>query len=132
MAASELLVPPAKPLLKRTNENERTGPRSQEKAGRPLRLLADPRHGNNLGRVEDRPPGFTLKPDQAVVAELDACQLLVLARGDADVSDPADDQGKRSGLTNERLQQIADRLALQGPSPPQTLPRAWLQPNSTR
>src|SRR5215467_10167619 len=110
MAASELRMPPAKPLLKRTNENEGTGPRSQEQARRPLRLLADPRHGDNLGRVEDSPPGFSLEPDEAVVAKLHAGQLLVLVRGDADVPDPADDQGKRPGLADERLQQIADRL----------------------
>src|SRR5262249_15772864 len=83
--------------------------------------FAVPHHGHDFSRVDHGPPGLALKSQQAVRAELHAGQLLVPGCDEPDVAGSADNQGNRTGLTDEGPEQVADRLTGHRPSPPLAL-----------
>src|SRR5580658_8268715 len=89
----------------------------QELARRGLGI-AVPDHAHDLGRIDHRPPGLALQPDQSVRPDLHTGQLLVLGRGEPDRADPGNDDEYRPRPPSERLEQVADRLGGHKPSSP--------------
>src|SRR5690242_12635528 len=101
--------------------------RLQELAGRAFRFVV-PDHGHDLGGVDHGPAGLAHQADHAVLPDLHAGQLPVRTGGEPDLAAAADDHEDGPGLSDERLEQIADHLAGHEASPPDSaksrMPRA--------